>query len=90
MLDNLFLDGRYIVTFVGTTNGVIECASFAHLRTVLEETYPNPGDPTLAYLLNPANWIPDGNDMPFYAELLVSEPIEDYRLAVYRVIEVES
>lgn len=86
-----FIDGRYVVTFVGTTNGVCECPTFAHMRAVLENTFPNPGDPTLAYLLNSASWIKSGNDdMPYNAETLVINDDEDYRIAVYRVIEVES
>lgn len=85
-----FIDGRYIVTFVGTTNGVVECSSAEHLVSTLRDTYPNPGDKTLAYLLNPANWINDGEDMPWNAETLVIDDDEDYRIAIYRVIEIES
>lgn len=85
-----FIDGRYFVTFVGTTNGVAECQSFAHLRSLLEDTYPNPGDYTLAYLLNPANWLRASDDMPYNAEVLVADAEQDYRIAIYRVIEVES
>lgn len=85
-----FLEGRYIVTFVGTSNGVIECDSFAALRSQLQDCYPNPGDPTLAYLLKPANWIEGSDGMPFNAEALVGTNDEDYRIAVYRVMEVES
>lgn len=90
-LSPLFIDARYIVTFVGTTNGVVECQNFNQLSSVLHDTYPNPGDPTLAYLLKPANWlVSDSDDMPYNAETLVSEDTEDYRIAVYRVMEVQS
>lgn len=85
------LDGKFIVAFVGTTNGIVQCDSFAELQAMLHDTYPNPGDPTLAYLLGPAYWLPDANGDPYFVETLVADNgYEDYRVAIYRVIEVAS
>lgn len=86
----LFIDGAYVLTFVGTTNGVIQCPSFNSLRATLQDTYPNPGDQTLAYMLDASNWLRAAtDDMPFHVETLVSDEEEDYRIAAYRVIEIE-
>lgn len=90
MSNEPFIEGRYFVTFVGTSTGVVECPTFAQLKACLQDTYPNPGDPTLAYLLDPTNWIASGDDMPFNIEYLVSDGDEDYRIAIFRVIELES
>ncbi len=89
---SFFIDTGYVVTFVGTTNGVVMVDTFEALRNMLADCYPNPGDPTLAYLLDPANWLTDADGVPYNAELLVggNEGEEDYRIAVYRVMEVTS
>jgi hypothetical protein len=85
-----FMEGRYIVALVGTTNGVVECANFGALRATLEDMYPNPGDQTLAYLLTPSNWVVAADDMPFNVESLVVDNDEDYRISIFRVMELES
>lgn len=90
-MNKFFLEGRYIVTLVGSTNGVIECNNAQHMKVVLEEMLPNPGDPTLAYLLDPDNWISDSNGAPYNAETLADDGERgDYKVAIYRVMEVEN
>lgn len=86
-----FLDGKYIITLVGSSNGVVECESAEHMKNALQDMLPNPGDPTLAYLLDPTNWICDSEGAPYNAEALADDgELGDYRIAVYRVMELES
>jgi len=86
-----FVEGKYIVTFVGTSSGVIECPTIAALRTCLEECYPNPGDPTRGFLLNPRNWqTHPTDDFPFFVETAMFTDEEDYRVFVARKCELTS
>lgn len=87
----VFLEGQYLITFVGTTSGVVECDSVAHLRSTLEDTYPNPGDPVRGFLLNPKNWqVLESDDMPFFVDYGVFTAEDDYRVFVVRKAELES
>lgn len=86
-----FVEGEYIVTFVGTSSGVVECPTMAALRACLVGIYPNPGDPTRTYLLNPVHWqTHTGDDFPFFAEAAVFDEADDYRVFVVRKCELTS
>jgi len=86
-----FVEGEYTITFVGTSSGVVECANVAELRNRLTDIYPNPGDPTRTFLLNPRNWQTHvGDDFPFFVEFALFDESDDYRVFVVRRCELTS
>lgn len=88
-MTTLFVGGQYVVTFCGTATGAILCASFAEVRELLQNTYPNPGDETLAHLMAGSNWVTAlVDDFPFHVEKHVKDGPDDYRVSVTRLVEL--
>jgi hypothetical protein len=77
---------RYVLVWVGTSTGLVECNSFHHLETVLADTYPNEGDRIRGALLHAGNWVnhPE-DDMPFSTNYHFADDQEHYIVSVFRV-----
>jgi len=87
----IFVEGEYTITFVGTSSGIVDCPNMEALKNTLTDTYPNPGDPTRGFLLNPRNWqTHPADDFPFFVEYAVFTEDEDYRVFVTRRCELTS
>lgn len=87
---NALLEGRYILTFVGTTMGAVILPSVAALQSALVDTFPNPGCPIHDHLVDLRNWDRDVDDAPFCVFYVVGDESEQYVVSIFREKELVS
>ena len=87
---NFLLQSKYVLVWTGTTCGAVVCESAQHMIDVLDDTYPNAGDPVRCHLLNPANWECCPEDAPFCCQYKHTDEFEDYTVTAVRVMELVS
>lgn len=87
---NVLVEGQYVLTFVGTTTGAIVLPSVAALEAALHDTFPNPGCPIRAYLMDMNTWESCPNDTPSSVFYMQQDETEQYIVSIFRVMELVS